>query len=326
MGEAADISVVVLSWNTRALTLAALQSVEAAVAPFASEAVCVDNASRDGTAAAVRGALPRVRVIENPENLGFVRGNNAALPGLRGRYVCFLNSDAAASPGALSHVVRYLDAHPEAGIACPGLVFPDGRLQRAAWKYPTAKGMLHQYTPLGWIGFGRSDSRETRPERDTAETTGPVEAVAGACLVIRRDLCERLGGFDEGYPFYFEDVDLCWRAKALGTEVHVVVDGPPVVHHGGASTALAEGATRLPLLQGILRFMRRTHSPRTARLFSVVFKAGVVVRSVWEVVRAPAYIALRRLRGRAARAERTRITARDRRHFLRHDLWAFLKS
>src|SRR5437773_2256280 len=114
MGEEADISVVVLSWNTRELTLSALRSVEAAVAPLRGEAVCVDNASRDGTAAAVREALPGVRVIENAENLGFARGNNAALPVLRGRYACFLNSDAEASPGALAYVVRYLDAHPKA--------------------------------------------------------------------------------------------------------------------------------------------------------------------------------------------------------------------
>ena len=328
MNETCDLSVVVLSWNTKDLTLAALRAVPAAVAPRSVQVLCVDNASADGSADAVEAELPSVLLIRNAGNLGFARGNNAALPHVRGRYVCFLNSDTEAAPGALTYVVDYLDAHPDVGIACPRLVYPDGRRQRAAWRFVTAKAVLNRYTPFGWFGFAKADARRVRPERDAGEveTTGPSEAVAGACLTIRRDLCDRLGGFDPGYPFYFEDVDLCWRAHREGVGVHVVVEGPPVVHHGGASSALAKGATRLPLLIGILRFMRRTHSPLGARLFSITFKVGVVVRSFWEIVRAPFYVVLRRLRGRHERAARTWQTARDRVAFVRKDLWAFLRS
>lgn len=326
MGPAADLTVVVLSWNTRDLTLAAVGAVEAACAPFPVRTICVDNASADGSADAVRRAHPSTLVISSPTNVGFAAGNDLALPRLEGRAVCFLNSDTVAAPGSLAHVVRYLDAHPEVGVACPRLVFPDGSPQRAAWGVPTAKALLHRYTPLGWTGYGRADAARTRPSRVADERTGPVDAVSGACLVIRRDLCERLGGFDSGYRFYFEDVDLCVRARATGAQVHVVVDGPAVVHHGGASSALAEGATRLPLLAGALRFQRGRLAPAAYGAFSLVFRAGVIARALVEVARAPFDAALRRLRGRPERAARGWRTARERVRFLERDTLAFLRA
>lgn len=326
MGPASDLTVVVLSWNTRDLTVAAVSAVPLACAPFRVRAICVDNASADGSADAVRRACPEALVIETGENLGFARGNDAALPHLDGRVVCFLNSDTAAEKGSLAHVMRYLDAHPEVGIVSPRLVFPDGSAQRAAWAIPSAAAILHQFTPLGWLWIGKAAAKRARPNRHPDERTGPVEAVSGACLVIRRALCERLGGFDPGYPFYFEDVDLCARARSAGAEVHVVIDGPPVVHHGGASSAQSEGATRLPLLVGALRLQRRRLSPTGYALFALTFKVGVVVRSMVELARAPVYAVLRRLRGRPERAARTWRMARERVRFLERDVLALLRA
>ena len=326
MGPAADLTVVVLSWNTRDLTLAALRAVPAACAPYHARTICVDNASADGTVDAVRRALPAVVVVEAGSNLGYARGNDLALPLAEGRAIVFLNSDAEPREGALAHVLEYLDAHAHVGVVCPRLVFPDGTPQRAAWGFPTAKALLHQFTPLGWLGVGRADAKRTRPDRGADERTGVVEAVSGACLAIRKDLCDRLGGFDEGYPVYFEDVDLCARAAATGAQVHVVTDGPAVVHHGGASSAIAEGATRLPLLTGALRFQRRRLSRARYAAFALAFKSGVVVRSLVELVRAPLYATVRTLRGRRERAARTWRTARERTHFLERDVLTFLRA
>src|SRR5262245_56680571 len=304
MEAAPDLTVVVLSWNTRALTMEALAAVPAGAAPKAVQTILVDNASGDGTAAAVRAAFPGVLVIENARNVGYARGNDAALPHVRGRYVCFLNSDARPTPGALAAVVRYLDERPGVGVASPPLVHPDGRFQRAAWGFPTALALMHQYTPMSLLGIGRREARRVRREREVPDATGPADAVSGACLVMRRELCERLGGFDPAYRFYYEDVDLCWRARASGAAVHVAADGPPVVHHGGASAALTGGAMRLPLLQGAMRFLSKRESKATNAWFRPAFKLGVALRATWEVVRAPAYAAVRRLRGRPERARR----------------------
>lgn len=325
MAAPADLTVVVLSWNTRDLTLRALRAVPAACAPFAVRTICVDNASADGTADAVAEACPDVRLLRNATNLGFARGNAVALAHLEGRAVVFLNSDTEARPGALAHVLRYLDAHPAVGVASPPLVGADGRPQRAVWGYPTAASLLYQYTPLGWVHVGRRASRRQRDD-GFAATTGPVEALAGAAMVVRRDLCERLGGFDPGYPFYVEDVDLCWRAARAGAEVHYVADGPAVVHHGGASASIAGGDARLPLLQGILRLQRKRMRPGAYAAFALAFKVGVVTRSLWEIVRTPVAAAARAARGRTARAARTLETAGARVRFLERDLRAFLRA
>jgi N-acetylglucosaminyl-diphospho-decaprenol L-rhamnosyltransferase len=324
--EAPDLSVVVLAWNTRDLTLRGLRAVPAAIAPLSVQTICVDNASADGTAAAVRAALPDVEVIESPKNLGFARGNALALPRLRGRYVCFLNGDAAPLAGALSRVVNYLDQHPKIGIASPRLLHPDGKPQRTSWGYPTPLGAIHDHTPLGWLGIGRKQSEASRSVRHPEEKTGPVDAVAGACLVIRRDLCDRLGGFDPGYRFYCEDVDLCWRARREGYEVYVLANGPAVVHEGGASARQIEGALRLPFLAGLLRFIRRSQPWWQYAWFAPIFKTGVALRASWEVVRAPFYWAVRRARKRPERAARTLDTARARLRFLERDFGRFLRT
>jgi GT2 family glycosyltransferase len=321
-----DLTVVVLSWNTRAHTLRALAAVEAAVVPARARTICVDNASRDGTAAAVREALPHVLVVENPENLGFSRGNDAALPHARGRAVCFLNSDTVASPGSLANALARLDGDPTIGIVGPRLVHPDGTPQRSAWPFPTTAALLHQYTPLGWLGVGARDRARIRGARGAEPREGDVDYVSGACLVVRRSLCERLGGFDPGYPFYFEDVDLAWRAARLGARVVGPLEGPPVVHLGGASAALAGGSMRLPLLAGILRFQRRRLGRRAGRVFAAVFQVGAVARSLGEVARGPALEALRRLRGPRLRADRAAARWRAHARFLERDVVRLLRA
>jgi GT2 family glycosyltransferase len=241
----------------------------------------------------------------------------------------FLNSDTEAEPGSLAHVVARMDADPRVGVAAPRLVGADGRAQRTAWGFPSALAMLHQHTPLGWLGIGR---RATAAQRDVGRdggrdsVSGPVDVVSGAAVVVRRDLCERLKGFDPGYPFYFEDVDLSWRARRAGAEVVLVADGPAVRHLGGASAALSGGATRLPLLVGALRFQRKRLSPLAYAAFAAAFKVGVIVRAAWEVVRTPVVAPLRSLRGRSERAERTWAMASERVRFLERDVLAFVRA
>ncbi len=207
-----DLTVVVLSWNTAALTVRALASVPEGAAGLRVRRICVDNASRDDTVARVRREEPKVLVVENEANLGFATGNNRALPLLEGRYTCFLNSDCAARPGSLAHVVRWLDAHPEVGVAAPRLEGPDGRRQTAARPEPTPLALLHRYTVLRHTPLGRAAARRWRTSPDGSAPTA-VASVTGACLFVRTDRFRALCGFDEGYPFYWEDVDLCRRVR-----------------------------------------------------------------------------------------------------------------
>ena len=328
MAAAPDLSVVVLTWNTRARTLATLEAVAAGAAPASSEVLLVDNASDDGTAAAVRAAFPAVRVIESPRNVGFARGHALALPHVTGDVVVCLNSDAVPAPGALAALCAYLRRVPAAGVVVPPIVDAAGVPQKAGWRLPSVRALLDLFTPLGWAPRrARRGAPAAAPRpADAAREADVVETASGACLAVRRDLLVRLGGFDVGFPFYFEDVDLCWRARRLGAEVHALTRGPVVVHAGGASTVAVKGPLRLPLLQGMLRHMRRRLPPARFAAFACAVKAGYVVRSVVAMLAASAAAVAHALRGAPERAARAGAAAREPLWFLDHDLRALLRA
>ena len=257
----------------------------------------MDNASRDDTVARVRAEVPEVQVIVNEANLGFAAGNNRALPRLRGAVTCLLNSDCDPGPGSLAHVVRWLDRHPAAGVATPRLVSPDGRAQRATRPDPAPLALLNRHTCLRFTPIGRRAAAAWRAV-PASPIPVPVDSVTGACLLIRTDLLRRLGGFDEGYPFYWEDVDLCRRARRAGAEVWWVPDGPTVVHAGGASTDAGGGPPRRAFVEGLVRYQRSALGPCAARAFAGVLVPGVLARALVE----PGRLAL----GALARPERRR--------------------
>lgn len=319
-----DLSVVVLSWNTADSTLRALGSALAGTASLEAEVFCVDNGSRDDTVARVRSERPEVQVIENGRNLGFARGNNRALPHLSGRHVCFLNSDAAPHPACLPPLVQRLDEDPDIGIIAPRLVGPDGGEQRAARIEPTPAALLHRYTALRWTPFGRRDAKAW--SRGVAsEAAVDVASVIGACLVIRRSLLERLGGFDEAYPFYFEDADLCRRARDLGLRVVFDPEGAPVEHEGGVATAARGGPPRREMLEGALRYARKGMTLEQGQAYGLAFVPLALLRGLL----APALLALRgtgrALRGRPAAAEDTWRAASSWLRFLERDALASVR-
>lgn len=294
----------VLSWNTRDLTLRALETARAGAEGLRAELLCVDNASTDGSAAAVARARPDVLLLENATNRGFAGGNNTALPHARGRYVCFLNSDAAPRARSLTHLVRHLQAHPDVGAVAPRLVGPDGQEQRAARDDASLLGFLHRYTPLRYTPLGRAAARRwTRGVR--AEGPRDVASLAAACLVLPADLLARLGGFDPGYPFYFEDLDLCERVRAAGRRVVYLPDGPAVDHEGGAATARRGGPPRRAMMQGLVRYAARRAGPARGRAFAALLVPGVFALALAEPPRLALRAAVRGARGDAASARRT---------------------
>ena len=136
-GEAPDLSVVILSWNTKDLLLRCLETVGASLRPPSFEVIVVDNASRDGSADAVAARFPQAQLIRNPRNDGYARGNNLGIRLARGRHVLLLNSDTEPAPAALRELVRFLDANPNYGAASARLWNVDGTIQRACMRFPT---------------------------------------------------------------------------------------------------------------------------------------------------------------------------------------------
>lgn len=230
-----DVSVVVVSFNTRDMLCECLETLDREAGAVSYETIVVDNASRDESADMVKQHFPNARLIPSEVNLGFAAANNQGFPLARGRYVALLNSDAFLKPGALERAVQQMDARPEVGLAGGLLVGRDGSCQPSARMFPS---LTNEFLSLSGLSarypksrfFGRFDRTWAAPE-DAAE----VDWVPGAFSIIRRDVLEKVGYFDEKFFLYYEEVDLCRRIKRAGYTICYWPD-VAVVHIGGESS------------------------------------------------------------------------------------------
>lgn len=278
------VSVVIVSWNTRELTLAALRSFLPCADP-PLEVIVVDNASSDGSADAIEAAFPSVRVIRNPRNLGFGGGVNAGLLAARQPLVLLLNPDTRVVGDALPRLVDYAEAHPEAGIVGPRVVGEDGRLQASRFRFPSlwnqllAATYLYQLLPRSRV-FNRERFGGSPVDRPAA-----VDAVSGCCFLVRRSLLDAVGGFDESFFMYAEETDLCYRAWQAGFEVHYAPVAE-IVHLGGGSSRLASRRNFLEFRRSILRFYRKHRGPRATQAARALLLLFLLVRIPWWALRA----------------------------------------
>jgi N-acetylglucosaminyl-diphospho-decaprenol L-rhamnosyltransferase len=229
------LSVVVLSWNTKELTLACLRALAAETPRHAREVIVVDNGSGDGSADAVAAAFPGVRLVRNADNRLYAAGNNQGAAIATGEYVCTLNSDTEVRAGALDLLVDFLRANPGHAAAAPRLADPDGGVQRACQRFP---GLLTALCHDSWWGTWwpgtRVVARYLMRDFDHVHDRD-VEQPPGACFVVRASDWRQLGGFDETMSLFYNDVDLCRRLWRAGRRIRYVA-GAEVMHHRGAST------------------------------------------------------------------------------------------
>ncbi|TAJ13016.1 MAG: glycosyltransferase family 2 protein [Planctomycetota bacterium] len=238
-----ELSIVVLSWNTRALLAACLDALQRDCASGAREILVVDNASRDGSADMVARDFPAARLVRHQANLLYARGNNSGARAAVGRYLCLLNSDTEVRPGALERLTRFLEQHPEHAAVAPKLVDPDGGVQRACTRLPTLLDPLWEATGLGKFPPGSWLARRHHMADFDHEHSRDVAQPPGACFVMRRAEFLALGGFDPRMSLYFNDVDLCRRLRARGRRIHYLADAV-VLHHGGGSTRTCDRRER----------------------------------------------------------------------------------
>lgn len=234
-----DCSVILVTYQSGAFVRRCVESIAQSTHRVSFEIIAVDNASNDGTAALLERGHPAVRVVRNQENVGFGRAANQAARLATGRYLLFLNPDTEVQDHAIDHAVAFADAHEDVGILGGKLLNPDGTLQRAARRsipYPSVA--FFQLSGLGRIWRNHPAAGAYNLERLDPNQTADVGAVSGAFLLIRRDAWDRVGGFDERFFLYGEDLDLCLSVARLGFRV-VYYPEAPVLHHKGASSRQA---------------------------------------------------------------------------------------
>ena len=235
---------VILNWRTAPMTLCAVAAATRAMEGLPGAITVVDNDSGDGSfEALVAGTAdnPRVRVVQAGRNGGFGAGNNVGirlgLPGgVRPDLVYVLNSDAFPEPGAIAALRDHLTAHPEAGLAGSHIVGEDGHDHETCFRFPTVASEFEDAAATGPIS--RLLARWRVPLGVPA-TTCRVDWLAGASVMIRTEVLERIGLFDEGFFLYYEETDLCFRAAEAGWQTHFVRESR-VAHIGSVSTGMKE--------------------------------------------------------------------------------------
>jgi N-acetylglucosaminyl-diphospho-decaprenol L-rhamnosyltransferase len=230
----ADLTVIIVSWNTRDLTRQCLQSLRPW--PDLMEVIVVDNASTDGSVDLVATEFPEVKLIRNRDNVGFARGNNQGIAVSSGRYVLLLNSDTIVKPQALTDLVLYMDHHAGVGAVCPRLLTAHGEPQAFAFGSDPSIGYLlkrglHRLLQHRAIHDWRTDQIQ------------PVDWVSGACLLVRHAVIDQVGGLDENIFMYFEDADWCKRIRQAGWQV-MFNPRIEIVHLGGQSLKQNPAARR----------------------------------------------------------------------------------
>lgn len=270
----ASLDIVIVSYRGEALLRRCLASLRAHAGGPAAVTV-VDNASGDGTAEMVAAEFPEVRLLRQSRNLGFARAQNLGVAAGSGAAVLVLNPDTEIDAGTLAPLLERLADDPRIGCVGPALVREDGSFDHAARRsFPTPLSALGHFTGIG----RRTDRGPLAAYRAPEVESGPVDAVNGAFMMLRRSAFERVGGFDEGYWMYMEDLDLCKRLADAGWITYY--EPRSLAIHTKAGTTEGRRGPRLNIAfhRGMGRFYRRHQAPANGTLTNLAVYAGIGVK------------------------------------------------
>lgn len=271
-----DLSIIIVSWNVADLLAACLTSIDAGLGALQVEVIVVDSGSTDTTVAMIRQRFPRVILLPQSENIGYTRGNNLGLAHATGRHLLLLNPDTEIVGAALPVLVAYLDAHPDVGIVGPYTCNTDGSYQSTRRRFPTLatavfeSTWLQPYAPKALLD--RYYINDAPPDQ-----TLDVDWVQGSALMARREVYAQIGGEDEAYTMYSEELDWCKRAKAAGWRVVFVAEAQ-IVHHGGRSSDQVVARRHILFQQSKLHYVRKFHGAAAAQMLRAVLLLNYAVQ------------------------------------------------
>ena len=289
-----DISIIIVSWNVRSLLEQCLRSIhrnqysafniQSAPNPehriLNTEILIVDNASHDGTVEMLRAEFPAVRVIANSANLGFTRANNQALALAQGRYLFLLNPDTELRADALQKMFEYAEQNPRVGIIGPQLFYGDGSIQSSRRRFPTRVTAFLESTILQqWFPQNRTLTQfYMRDTRD--DETQPVDWINGSAMFVRRQVYDQVGGFDEAFFMYSEELDWCRRAKNAGWQI-VYLPSAQITHYEGKSSEQVVAQRDIYFHSSKIRYYNKYHGvffAETLRTFLLATFAFQIAR------------------------------------------------
>jgi len=279
-----SLSIILVSFNTRQLTLACIQSIKHHPPQGDYEIIVVDNASSDGTVDAIRQQWLDVNTVASPVNEGFARANNIALKRAKGELLLLLNSDTEVHENALVRLQKFMRDHPEAALSGGKHFRKDGSIQPTIKYFPRPTNMLSEAFFLHRVFSGPIWSEhETRLDR--YELVQEVEWLAGSYLAIRREWYARIGGLDGNFFMYAEDTDWCYRLRQAGGRIFYFPDSTITHYCGGSSKDV--GKLSKMLCQSRDRYARLHFSPLGALVWRAALLCGLILRFAGILVLVP---------------------------------------
>jgi N-acetylglucosaminyl-diphospho-decaprenol L-rhamnosyltransferase len=273
-----DLSIIIVNWNSAGYLKACLTSIFKTVSGLSFEVIVIDGGSNDGCAAMIQQGFPVVRFIQAKGNPGFPKANNAAYAQAKGDAILFLNPDTEVGDKAVFNLWQSLQQEPRAGIAGAKLLNTDGTVQTSCIQsFPTILNqafdceLLRQCFPKAAL-WGMADlyNSDTKPKE--------VDLVSGACLMVKREVFERVGHFSTYCFMYVEDVDLCYKTRQAGWKT-CYVPTAVVTHHGGGSSTRSVKTFGVVMAQESLRrFFEHTRGRLYARAYTITLALAAAQR------------------------------------------------
>jgi GT2 family glycosyltransferase len=250
------IAVCIINYNTRDLLRECLRSV---LMQNADEIIVVDNASTDGSAEMMKAQFPSIPLIALGKNVGFGAASNLGTKNCRSEHILLLNADVQMNPGSLQALHRYLETHPHVSMIGPRVLNPDGTRQTSCFYYPTPPHVFLYISGFYKLIPHLPNFKKRTLQKAASEKSTAVPWILGAALAFRRETFETVGGFDESFFLYFEEVDLCYRLFLQGKQIHFVPEAE-VVHVGGASTTQKRAWSYIQFFRSLATFYHKHYS------------------------------------------------------------------
>lgn len=278
MRKDGDLSIIVVNYNTKELLQRCIYSIYSNGKNVDPEIWVVDNASTDGSAKILKDEFPKVHLIANEENVGYVRANNQAVRQARGRYILLLNPDTVILGNALERLVEFVDEHPLAGIVGPKVYDDESRatVQLSCRGFPTyLNALFSRYSPLTRLFPHNKFSRRFLMSDWGHNGTIEVDWVSGCCMIIRKEVLEQIGLLDEQYKMFFEDVDICYRARRAGWGVFYHPKAE-IIHYIGKTRSKAPFRTIVERHRSMKHFYTKHYRRRLLGGYLII--SGIYVR------------------------------------------------
>ncbi|CQR58534.1 glycosyl transferase family 2 [Paenibacillus riograndensis SBR5] len=280
-----DVSIIVLNYNTCRLTMDCLRSVYDSETNFVYEIILIDNNSRDDSVERISREFPGVMLIANSENVGYARANNQGMEVASGRYVLLLNSDTVVLKDTLQTMISFMDGRPDLGASGCKVILPDGSLDKACKRgFPTPSASFY-------YAFGFSKLFPDRPRFNgyqlgylDPDQDYPVDCLVGAFMLLRRETIEQVGGLDEDFFMYGEDLDWCFRIKEAGWGIYYYPQ-TSIIHLKGGSARRRPFKIVYEFHRAMILFHRKHYSKRYNSMINGAVYAGVGVKFALSLVR-----------------------------------------